>query len=62
MDFLHDALYNGWMHGRMSVGQARDIAEGYRFYYNNERPHSSLGDSTPVEFMRLEEEKAVGIL
>jgi len=46
----------------MSVGHARDISEDYRVDYNNERPHSSLGDLTPAEFMRLEEEKAVGIL
>lgn len=50
------------LHWFMSVGHARDIAEDYRLDYNTERPHSSLGDLTPVEFMRLEEEKAVGIL
>ena len=50
------------LHWFMSRGHARDIAEGYRLDYNNERPHSSLGDLTPAEFIRLEEEKAVGIL
>jgi putative transposase len=50
------------LHWFMSVGHARDIAEDYRVDYNNERPHSSLGDLTPAEFTRLEEEKAVGVL
>lgn len=50
------------LHWFMSVGHSRNIAEGYRLDYNNERPHSSLGDLTPSEFMRLEEEMAVGIL
>lgn len=50
------------LHWFMGVGHARDIAEDYRLDYNNERPHSSLGDLTPAEFMRLEEEKGVGIL
>ncbi|HSW61739.1 MAG TPA: integrase core domain-containing protein, partial [Dissulfurispiraceae bacterium] len=27
--------------------------------YNKERPHSALGDLTPSEFVRLEEEKLV---
>lgn len=27
-----------------------------------ERPHSSLDDLTPNEFMRLEEQKGVGVL
>jgi putative transposase len=50
------------LHWFMSVGHARAIAEDYRVDYNNERPHSSLGDLTPAEFMRLEEIKTVGIL
>lgn len=50
------------LHWFMSIGHARDIAEDYRIDYNNERPHSSLGDLTPAEFMRLEEKMAVGIL
>lgn len=50
------------LHWFMSVGHARGISEDYRLDFNNERPHSSLGDLTPAEFMRLEEEKAVGIL
>jgi len=50
------------MHWFMSVGHAREISENYRLDYINERPHSSLGDLTPAEFIRLEEEKAVGVL
>jgi len=50
------------MHWFTSVGHARGIAEDHRLDYNNERPHSSLGNLTPAEFIRLEEEKAVGIL
>jgi putative transposase len=50
------------LHWFMSVGHARDIAESYRVDYNSERPHSASGDLTPTEFIRLEEEKAVGVL
>ncbi len=50
------------LHWFMSIRHARDISEDYRIDYNNERPHSSLGDLTPSEFMRLEQETAVGIL
>ena len=50
------------MHWFMSIEHARGISEEYRADFNNERPHSSLGDLTPAEFMRLEEENAVGIL
>ena len=50
------------LHWFTSVGHARAIAEEHRLDYNNERPHSSLGDLTPAEFIRLEEKKAVGIL
>lgn len=57
--FRDECLNLNWF---MSVGHARAIAEDHRLDYNNERPHSSLGDLTPAEFMRLEEEKAVGIL
>ena len=54
-----ECLNQNWF---MSVGHARGIAEDHRLDYNNERPHSSLGDLTPAEFIRLEEERAVGIL
>jgi putative transposase len=49
------------LHWFMSVGHARGISEDHRLDYNNEWPHSSLGNLTPAEFMRLKEEKSVGI-
>lgn len=33
-----------------SIGEARKIVEDWREDYNNDRPHGSLGDATPVEF------------
>jgi len=39
------------------VPQARDIIEGWRIDYNTERPHSSLDNLTPEEFIRQEKEK-----
>lgn len=33
-----------------SLAEARVLAEAYRVWYNNERPHSSLGYQTPAEF------------
>jgi len=33
-----------------SLWEARVVIEGWRKYYNTERPHSSLGYLTPVEF------------
>jgi putative transposase len=32
--------------------EAKSVAEGWRRYYNHERPHSSLGYLTPAEFRR----------
>jgi transposase InsO family protein len=29
--------------------EARDVLEKWRIDYNTERPHSSLGDRTPLE-------------
>lgn len=43
----------------MSIEHARRIIEEWRIDYNMERPHSSLGDLTPDEFMRLEKEKVL---
>jgi putative transposase len=58
--FRDECLNLNWF---MSVGHAREIAEAYRHDYNNERPHSSLGDLTPAEFIkRLEEANTVGVL
>lgn len=33
-----------------SLAEARVLVEEYRLHYNHERPHSSLGYKTPVEF------------
>ena len=33
-----------------SIQEARNIIENWRKEYNQERPHSSLGDLTPLEF------------
>jgi len=58
--FRDECLNQHWF---LSVGHARGISEVYRIDYNTERPHSSLGDLTPVEFIRrLEEKNTVGVL
>lgn len=44
-------------HWFLSVPQARDIIETWRLDYNTERPHSSLKNLTPEEFIRQEKEK-----
>jgi putative transposase len=38
------------MHAFRSVVEARAILAAYRRQYNEERPHSSLGYRTPMEF------------
>lgn len=40
-----------------SLNHARQVIEEWRKDYNQERPHSSLGDIPPFEFIRLEEER-----
>jgi putative transposase len=35
-----------------SVNDAADLIEKWRVFYNEERPHSSLGNLTPTEFMK----------
>ncbi|MBF0556895.1 MAG: transposase [Nitrospirae bacterium] len=57
--FRDECLNQHWF---MSIWHAREIAESYRLDYNNARPHSSLGNMTPAEFIRLERERTVGIL
>lgn len=34
----------------LTVAEARHLADGFRFEYNHDRPHSSLGYKTPAEF------------
>jgi len=36
----------------LSVEDARLKCEAYRNEYNHERPHSSIGNKTPIEFMK----------
>jgi putative transposase len=57
--FRDECLNQNWF---MSVEHARRVVEEWRIDFNGERPHSSLGDLTPNEFRRLEEEKCVGVL
>lgn len=45
-----DACLN--MHSFHAVAEARVVLSVYRRQYNEERPHSSLGDHTPAEFKR----------
>ena len=40
------------MNSFASVTEARVILDGFRQHYNEERPHSSLGYRTPVQFKR----------
>lgn len=45
-----------------SVREAKTVIEGWRKYYNEERPHSSLGYLTPKEFkLEIEKEKALAL-
>ena len=45
------------VHWFMSMNHARRAIEEWRVDYNTERPHSSLNDLTPEEFMQKETEK-----
>ena len=40
-----------------TLDDARRIIEAWRIDYNEERPHSSLGNLTPAEFVRLHHDK-----
>lgn len=50
-----ECLNENWF---TSLEQARRIIEDWRMDYNNERPHTSLGDLTPEEFLRENREKS----
>lgn len=52
--FRDECLNDNWF---MSLQQAKDIIEAWRIDYNKERPHSSLGNLTPEEFVHQEQEK-----
>ncbi len=47
--FRDECLNSHWF---MSMEDARTIIEGWRVDYNEERPHSSLGQLTPADFAR----------
>jgi putative transposase len=44
------------------VGHARQVIETWRKDYNEQRPHSSLGNLTPEEFLRREETKLAALV
>lgn len=46
--YREDVLDQYWFNNLQEV---RDITEEWMFMYNGHRPHSSLGDKTPWEFM-----------
>lgn len=62
MDFLSDKLFDGSKisvlaivdaYSRLSLAiDVRSKCEAYRREYNEERPHSAIGNKTPVEFMK----------
>lgn len=37
-------------HWFRNLSEAKDIVESWREEYNRERPHSSLGNLTPIEY------------
>lgn len=45
--FRNECLNENWFD---TLGEARDVIEAWREEYNGFRPHSSLGDLTPLEF------------
>jgi putative transposase len=47
--FRDECLNQHWF---VSVAEAREISERWREDYNQERPHSGLGQQTPAEFAR----------
>ena len=42
-EYLNEHLFNG-------LASARRIIEAWRYDYNRDRPHTSLGGLTPIEF------------
>jgi putative transposase len=39
-------------HWFLNLNHAQDLIEKWRIEYNEERPHSSLGNKTPYEFVK----------
>lgn len=52
--FRDECLNENWF---ISIGHARREIEQWRIDYNEQRPHSSIGDLTPREFIQQEEAK-----
>jgi len=52
--FRDECLNDHWF---VSLDEARKIIDSWRIDYNNERPHTSLGNLTPEEFLVKEREK-----
>lgn len=48
--FRNECLNANWFD---SLDHAREVIEAWRVDYNHDRPHSSLGDLTPIEYERL---------
>jgi putative transposase len=48
--FRDECLNEHWF---VNIAHARRVIESWRIEYNTERPHSSLGDRTPVEYAAL---------
>lgn len=48
--FRDSCLNQHWF---MSLAHAREIIDAWRYHYNHERPHSSLGYLTPNDFEQL---------
>ena len=55
--FRNECLNEHWF---LNLHQAREIIDNWRNDYNDERPHSSLNDLTPVEFRKKEELRLTG--
>ena len=59
--FRDECLNENWF---MTIQHAKEIVEVWRLDYNEVRPHSSLGNLTPVEFRKQFEsvtKNAVGL-
>jgi putative transposase len=52
--FRNECLNANWFD---SLDHARRLIEEWRVDYNSERPHSSLGDLTPIEYQRLHDKQ-----
>jgi putative transposase len=48
--FRDECLNEHWF---VNIAHARRVIDNWRIEYNTERPHSSLGDRTPVEYAAL---------